>query len=159
MPITRDEFRSALSRFPSGITVITSTDSSGVFHGITVSAFCSVSLEPPLILACIEKTTSSHDAIAATGTFAANVLAAQQEELSERFAIPFTDKFIGVNFRIGLGGVPVLDDALVALECNLHQSYDGGDHTIFVGEVERVQIRDGDPLVYFHGNYRDLLQS
>lgn len=159
MPITRDEFRSALSRFPSGITVITSTDSSGAFHGITVSAFCSVSLEPPLVLACIEKTTGSHDALQATGRFAVNVLAARQDELSDRFAIPFTDKFIGVNFRIGLGGVPILEDALVSLECNLHRSYDGGDHTIFVGEVERAQIRDGDPLVYFHGNYRDLLQS
>jgi flavin reductase (DIM6/NTAB) family NADH-FMN oxidoreductase RutF len=117
-----------------------------------------VSLEPPLILACIEKTTGSHDAIVESGKFAANVLGARQDELSERFSIPFTDKFIGVSFRVGLGGIPILNDALVTLECNLHRSYDGGDHTIFVGEVERAEIRDGDPLVYFHGNYRDLLQ-
>lgn len=156
MPVTSDEFRAALSRFPSGITVVTSIDSSGVFHGITVSAFCSVSLEPPLILACIEKTTGSHNALISSGKFAVNILAARQDELSERFALPLPDKFEGVNFRVGIGGVPLLEDSLASLECVLRDAFDGGDHTIFVGEVEEVTIRDGDPLVYYQGSYRDL---
>lgn len=157
MPVTPDEFRAALSRFPSGITVVTSTDSSGVPHGITVSAFCSVSLEPPLVLVCIEKSTGSHRALLERGVFVVNFLAAGQDVISERFSLTHIDKFEDVSSRDGIGGVPVLEDALVALECRLHSSCDGGDHTIFVGEVEDVTIRDGAPLVYFHGGYRDLL--
>jgi flavin reductase (DIM6/NTAB) family NADH-FMN oxidoreductase RutF len=156
MPVTPDDFRAALSRFPSGITVVTSCDSAGDPHGITVSAFCSVSLEPPLVLACIEKTTGSHEAINETNIFAVNILGAGQDEVSERFSLPSSDKFAGVDLRTGNGGVPLLTDALVVLECRLRSAYDGGDHTIFVGEVDDVAIKDGNPLVYFHGLYRDL---
>lgn len=159
MPVTPDDFRAALSRFPSGITVVTSVDSSGMPHGITVSAFCSVSLEPPLILVCVEKTTGSHNALLESGIFVVNFLAAGQDELSERFSLTEIDKFEGVGFRAGVGGVPVLEDALVTLECVLRDAFDGGDHTIFVGEVESVSIRDGDPLVYFQSNYCDLLDA
>jgi len=157
MPVTPDDFRAALSRFPSGITVVTSCTTGGDLHGITVSAFSSVSLNPPLILVCIEKTTGSHAAIKESGFFVANILAAGQDEISERFALPFSDKFDGVNYREGIGGAPVLALALVSLECRLANAFDGGDHTIFVGEVENVSVKDGQPLVYFHGNYRDLL--
>lgn len=156
MPASPDEFRAALSRFPSGITVVTSRDESGDLHGITVSAFCSVSLTPPLILVCIEKTTGSHLALRDSGVFVVNILAAGEDELSERFSLPAPDKFDGIKFRIGSGGAPVLEDSLVALECRLKNAYDGGDHTIFVGQVENVSIKDGSPLIYFHGHYRDL---
>lgn len=157
MPVTPDEFRAALSRFPSGITVVTSVDATGLAHGITVSSFCSVSLRPPLVLVCIEKTAGSHESVQQTGFFAVNFLAAGQDELSRRFSLPVTDKFDDVAVRTGLGGAPVLGDALVTLECRLQSVFDGGDHSIFVGLVEEVEIRDGEPLVYFHGNYRDLL--
>ena len=157
MPVTPAEFRSALSRFPSGITVVTSRGREGTFYGITVSAFCSVSLNPPLILICIEKTTVSHMAIESSESFVVNILAQDDEELSERFAIPASNKFEGLSYRPGVDGVPVLDDALVALECRLRNGFDGGDHTIFVGLVEKVSIKDGKPLVYFHGNYQDLV--
>ena len=157
MPVNPEDFRAALSRFPSGITVVTSRGAGGEPHGITVSAFCSVSLNPPLVLACIEKTTGSHTAIKESGVFAVNILAAGQDELSERFSLPFADKFEGIGYRNGLGNVQVLSDALVALECRLENAFDGGDHSIFVGLVENVSIRDGEPLVYFHGSYRDLL--
>jgi len=158
MPVTQDEFRAALSRFPSGITVVTSHGTAGQLHGLTVSAFCSVSLNPPLILVCIEKTTASHVAIQASRSFAVNILtAAGGEELSERFSLPVLDKFEGISYRSGLDGVPVLNDALAALECRLENAFDGGDHTIFVGLVEKVAIKDGRPLVYFHGSYHDLL--
>jgi flavin reductase (DIM6/NTAB) family NADH-FMN oxidoreductase RutF len=156
MPVTPDDFRAALSRFPSGITVVTSRGSAGDLHGITVSAFCSVSLDPPLILVCIEKTTGSHDTINETNIFAVNILGAGQDDLSERFSLPSLDKFGGIELRTGSGGLPLLVDALVVLECRVRNVYDGGDHSIFVGEVEEVLIRDGNPLVYFHGLYRDL---
>ncbi|MEO8572330.1 MAG: flavin reductase family protein [Pyrinomonadaceae bacterium] len=159
MPVTLDDFRAALSRFPSGITVVTSRAADGDLHGITVSAFCSVSLNPPLVLACIEKTTGSYHAIQATGYFVVNILAAGQDELSERFSLPVPDKFEGVKYTAGIGEVPVLAAALVTLECRLANAFDGGDHMVFVGEVENVSIKDGDPLVYFHGNYRDLLDA
>ena len=157
MPVTQDEFRAALSRFPSGITIVTSRGSARELHGITVSAFCSVSLDPPLVLICIEKTTSSHTAIEGSRCFAVNILPAGAEQLSERFSLPTADKFEGVNFREGLDGLPVLEEALVAIECRLENAFDGGDHTIFVGLVEKASIRDGKPLVYFHGGYHDLL--
>jgi flavin reductase (DIM6/NTAB) family NADH-FMN oxidoreductase RutF len=156
MPVTPAEFRAALSRFPSGITVVTSRGREGTFYGITVSAFCSVSLNPPLVLVCIEKTTVSHMAIESSQSFVVNILAQEDEGLSEHFAIPAPNKFEGLGYRIGLEGVPVLDDALVALECRLRSEFDGGDHTIFVGLVEKVSIKDGKPLVYFHGNYLEL---
>lgn len=159
MPVTPDNFRAALSKFASGITVVTSRAAAGDFHGITVSAFCSVSLTPPLVLVCIEKTTGSHVAIKESGFFVANILAAGQDEMSERFSLPAADKFDGVSHRIGVRGVPILTDALAALECRMENSFDGGDHTIFVAAVEEVSIKDGAPLVYFHGEYRDLLGS
>ena len=156
MPVNSDEFRAALSRFPSGITVVTSRDAADDVHGITVSAFCSVSLNPPLILVCIEKTTGSHDAIRDTGVFVVNILAEGQGDISERFSLPTWDKFNGIEVRAGLSSVPILTDALVALECTLRSAFDGGDHTIFVGSVESVSIKEGAPLVYCHGAYRDL---
>ncbi len=110
-----------------------------------------------MVLVCIEKTAGSHDVLHDSGLFAVNFLAAGQEGLSERFALALQDKFYDVPIVLGSTGLPILGDSLVALECRLQNSCDGGDHTIFVGMVEDVHIRDGDPLVYFHGNYRDLL--
>ena len=154
--IGRDEFRAALSRFPSGVTVVTTKDAEGRFHGITVSAFASVSLEPPMILVCIEKTTGSHYAFQESEFFVVNVLAEGQEDLSNRFASQITDKFDALGYRLGIGEIPVLEDALVTLECRLVYSHEGGDHTIFVGLIEKSAIKDEKPLVYWHGNYRKL---
>lgn len=155
--IGKDEFRAALSRFPSGVTIVTTRDASGRFHGITVSAFSSVSLEPPMILVCIEKTTGSHYALQTSEFFAVNILSEEQEHLSNRFASQISDKFDTVDYRLGLGEVPVLSDALVALECRLAYAHEGGDHTIFVGVVEKTEIKDDvNPLVYWHSNYRKL---
>jgi flavin reductase ActVB len=159
MPVNPDLFRAALSRFPSGVTVVTSRGSAGDLHGITVSAFCSVSLEPPLVLVCIENTAGSYGALKESGIFIVNILGRGQDDVSERFSLPYPDRFEGVPSRVGIGDVPILETALVVLECRLRDAFDGGDHTIFVGEVESASIRDGEPLVYFHGNYRDLLES
>jgi flavin reductase (DIM6/NTAB) family NADH-FMN oxidoreductase RutF len=136
--------------------VVTTNDASGLPHGITVSSFCSVSLVPPLVLICIEKTSASHDSFGESGVFVVNVLSGSQQRLSERFAEPSEDKFTDVDFENGLFNVPVLKDALANIECRLTHTYDSGDHTIFVGSVERVTVRDGSPLVYFEGDYTRL---
>lgn len=153
MPVTPDEFRHALSHFASGVAVVSTKDTADRLHGITVSAFCSVSLEPPMVLICVEKTTASHYAFLESGVFVVNILDGSQSNLSERFAAPYTEKFDDSEFRPGIEGLPVLKDALASLECRLASAFDGGDHTIFVATVEYVTVRDGDPLVYFKGEY------
>ena len=156
MAISREEFRAALGRFASGVTVVTTRDDSGKLFGITVSAFCSVSLEPPLILVCIEKNAGSHHAFLQSKAFVVNVLREDQDQLSNHFASHLEDKFSGVEYVSGIEDLPVLADALVNLECRLHNFHEGGDHTIFVGEIETATIRDENPLVYWHGNYRRI---
>ena len=158
MPVTEDEFRAALSHFASGVTVVTTRDGAGNFHGITVSSFCSVSLKPPMILVCIEKTTGSHYAFNESDHFVVNILDVSQKEVSERFASTLPNKFDGVEFELNLGGMPVLTGCVANLECRLRMAWDGGDHTIFVGEVEKVTVFSGDPLVYFYGDYRRIAE-
>jgi flavin reductase (DIM6/NTAB) family NADH-FMN oxidoreductase RutF len=156
MPISKEDFRAALGRFASGITVVTSIDRQKRFHGMTVSAFCSVSLEPPLVLVSISKDTGSHYAIAQGGKFVVNILQEGQAELSERFAAPLPDRFSETGHVETAGGLPLLKGALANLECSLRHSYDGGDHTIYVGEVERVHLADGRPLLHFRGEYKKI---
>ncbi|MEP6945733.1 MAG: flavin reductase family protein [Acidobacteriota bacterium] len=156
MALSSIEFRAALSNFASGVTVVTTTDAAGRMHGITVSAFCSVSLDPPMVLICIEKTTASHYAFEESEIFVVNILAAHQRDVSERFASPYLDKFAGVDFEVGMLGAPILSGALVNLECRLRHSLNGGDHSIFVGEVEDARFDSGQPLVYFAGEYSEL---
>ena len=154
--ITEDEFRAALSRFASGVTVVTTKDKEGRVYGITVSAFCSVSLVPPLVLICVEKQTASHYAIKENEFFVVNVLREDQQHLSEQFASRLPDRFDGIEFLENSNGSPILKDALGNLECHLIYSYNAGDHTIFVGEVKKSHIADGNPLIYFRGSYRNL---
>jgi flavin reductase (DIM6/NTAB) family NADH-FMN oxidoreductase RutF len=159
MSISKEEFRSALSRFASGVTVVTTKDGNGKLYGITVSAFCSVSLAPPLVLICIEKNTGSHHAFEQSRVFVVNILRENQQHISDRFASPLDDKFSEISYRSGIEDLPVLEDALVNLECRLSHSYEGGDHTIFVGEVEKATVNGVEPLLYFHGNYRKINNS
>lgn len=154
--INKDEFRAALGRFASGVTVITSKDAGGGLHGITVSAFCSVSLDPPLVLICIDKNTGTHHALQETDAFVVNVLSDDQQHLSDRFASYLPHKFDQVAHTLGINDLPVITDALANLECVIVQRFDGGDHTIYVGQIERATVGDGEPLIYFHGNYRKL---
>lgn len=155
MAITSEDFRAALSRFPSGVTVITTRDGER-FHGITVSAFCSLSLDPPRVLICVEKTTGSHPALGSSRAFVVNVLGSGQRDLSERFASIVENKFEGLDFETGLDGIPVLLGCLATLECRITDTHDGGDHSIFVGEVEKATVNDGDPILYFRGDYRAI---
>ena len=156
MSISQQEFRDALGCFASGVTVVTTRDGEGNLHGMTVSAFSSVSMEPPLILVCIDKATASHYAFEEAGKFAVNILEENQKEISSHFATPLPDKFADIDFTQNGEDIPLLSDALVNLECSLRNTFDGGDHTIFIGEIENAVIRDGKPLVYCHGDYRRL---
>lgn len=106
-----------------------------------------------MVLICIEKSTFSHYAFEESGVFVVNILRESQSSISERFAAPFSDKFEEIEYYPGIEGVPVLTDALASLECRQTFSYHGGDHSIFVGQVENVRVQDGDPLVYFRGEY------
>jgi len=156
MAVTQTEFRAALRLFAAGVTVVTSRDEDGQACGMTASAFASVSLEPPLILVCVDHAATAHPALARHGWFAVNVLRRDQEYLSRQFAASGGDKFAGVAFREGLVGLPVLEDVLTVLECRVTSCHEAGDHTIFVGRVERVTSAGGPPLIYFQGTYHHL---
>lgn len=156
MAITKEEFRAALGRFASGVTVVTTKDNSGKLFGITVSAFCSVSLEPPLVLVCIEKRAGSHHAFQESEAFVVNILSEAQQSISNHFASHIDDKFAGVEYSSGIADLPVLKDCSANLECRLHQVSEGGDHTIFIGEIEKATITEENPLVYWHSKYREL---
>lgn len=151
-------FRRTLGSFASGVTVITTHDpASGKPVGVTVSAFSSVSMDPPLVLFCLDKRSASLLSFNANGHFAANILAANQVELSNRFASKAEDKWDGVSHRPGLAEVPVLAGTAAHLECTVVKEVDGGDHMIIIGQVEAASYnQDLQPLVYCRGGYAEL---
>ena len=151
--ISPADFRHVLSHFASGVTVVTTTDSDTRPAGLTASAFTSVSLDPPLILVCVDHKSQTYPALLERGRFAVNILTADQSDLSKRFASTRLDKFTDVRFHASESGLPLLDDALAFLECSTVNTHVEGDHTIFVGLVERAGTGSGDPLLYFRGRY------
>lgn len=155
MPVDEAEFKLAMSHFASGVTVVT-TEVDGRLYGMTVASFTSLSLRPPLVLVCIEKTVKTHDAIAAARKFGVSILSSEQETISARFASRTEDKFSGLNLRRGSLGVPLIADALTTLECSVYDQLPGGDHSIFVGEVVDARTREGVPLLYFRSGYREM---
>ncbi len=146
-------FRDALGRFATGITVITTRGRRGNLHGLTANSFSALSLEPPLVLWCLNKQSPSCNAFELCSHFAINVLTSSQRNLSQRFATSSNDKFNEIIWHEGLGGAPVLPNALASFECRNVTRYEGGDHLIFVGEVERFSHTDGQPLLYNSGRY------
>jgi flavin reductase (DIM6/NTAB) family NADH-FMN oxidoreductase RutF len=156
LSVTPDEFRSVLGRFPSGVTVVTTKDEDGSDEGMTVSAFSSVSLDPPLVLICIEKTASAYKALTTASGFVVNVLSASQEQIARRFSIIDIDRFEGVGYSRSPNGLAVLDDVLGVIECATFAMHDAGDHTIIVGEVEAARAQSGTPLLYYRGGYAQL---
>jgi flavin reductase (DIM6/NTAB) family NADH-FMN oxidoreductase RutF len=155
MPIDEARFRQAMGYFASGVSIITS-EHQGVLYGMTVSSFASLSLRPPLVLICIDKAVPSHDGIKQAGQFVVNILDKRQEHLSRRFATTADDKFKGVAWHSGTLGLPVLDRVLAVIECRLYTVFDGGDHTIYVGEVIDASIDEGTPLLYYRRGYHEL---
>ncbi|CAA7623668.1 Flavin-dependent monooxygenase, reductase subunit HsaB [Candidatus Terasakiella magnetica] len=158
MSLDSRSFRKALGCFASGVTVVTTLiPGSNDPVGVTVSAFSSLSLDPPLVLFCLGNQTSSLESFKSFGHFAINILSEHQRDMSIRFASRNEDKWQGVNWTKGASGVPLLGGCLASLECSLSQVVDGGDHKIFIGKVERITHQEGgSPLIYFRGSYLEL---
>ncbi|MET1025794.1 MAG: flavin reductase family protein [Dongiaceae bacterium] len=157
MPIDQREFREALGRFATGITVVTTRATSGELLGLTVNSFNSVSLEPPLVLFSLDKSTLSLRAFEEAGGFAINVLSDTQMDVSRGFAQTLGNKWDGVDFESWETGSPILSDCLANFDCRTHAIHDGGDHRIFIGEVLRFNAdTEGNPLLYFRGSYAGL---
>jgi flavin reductase (DIM6/NTAB) family NADH-FMN oxidoreductase RutF/DNA-binding GntR family transcriptional regulator len=155
--LTPEEFRDVIGHFASGVTVITAAHD-GEYKGTTASAVSSLSLEPPMVLICLNKTSSTATAVGAAGRFAVNILGEDQAEEAMRFAKPARagDKFAGVAVDTGEHGEPLLADALSTLECNVAEQVTGGTHLVFLAEVERASARTGAPLAYFRGKFGRL---
>jgi len=149
-------FRDALGVFATGVTVVTTRMPDGTCAGLTVSSFNSVSLNPPLIVWSLSLESPNLKAFLDCEYYAVNVLAADQVELSRRFALPMIDKFAGLEFEQGIGGVPLLRDCCGRFECRNALRHDGGDHLIFIGLVERFAWEDRPPLLFQGGRYRAL---
>ena len=148
---TTQDFRAALGLFATGVTIITTRDAAGQPVGITANSFNSVSLAPPLVLWSLSRLAGSMPTFERGSHYAINILAADQHALAERFSGKGIDRFAGLAFREGAGGVPVLEGAVAVFECANRSQYEEGDHVIFVGQVEHCSRREGAPPLIFHG--------
>lgn len=155
MGVDSVEFRRVLGHLPTGVTVVASVDPrSDTPCGLTANAVTSVSLEPPLVLVCVDRAADTHACIEAAGFFSINILMAEQEGLARRFAAwDVAEKFRDVPFRTVATGAPVIENVLAWVDCWTHAAYPGGDHTIYVGEVVAADARPGLPLVFYRGGY------
>jgi flavin reductase (DIM6/NTAB) family NADH-FMN oxidoreductase RutF len=154
--VAPDQFRQLLGRFATGVTVLTARASDGRPVGMTASSVASVSLHPPLVLVSVDRRHEMHAALEGGRHFVLNVLAADQEALSRRFAAETDDRFDRVAYRENRHGVPVLDRVVASIECEKHATAPGGDHTIFVGLVTGGAVTDRRPLLYYRSGYAGL---
>jgi flavin reductase (DIM6/NTAB) family NADH-FMN oxidoreductase RutF len=153
MSVDPASFRRALGQFASGVTVVTTRDASGRPHGLTVSAFCSVSLHPPLVLVCIDHRSEANAGMRESGFFAVSVLGEDQEDVSRRFAAHGRAKAEGFPFLQGKHGLPLVPGALAHVECRVRSFHDEGDHAVWVGEVRTLAAHPGRPLLHHAGAY------
>lgn len=156
MAIDRNELRRVMGHFATGVTVITTHSEDGKPFGLTANAFSSVSLDPPLLLVCVDKKAESYPYFEQSKVFTVNILSDGQEALSRRFAVSGGAKFEGVAYHMGANGAPILEGSLAYMECTLYASYDGGDHTIYLGEVQQAETVERKPLLFYRGGYREL---
>ena len=159
MPISSEDFRDVLRHFPSGVTVVTIKPyGSDEVHGLTVSAFASISPEPPLILISIDHRAHAYPMMETAGTtFAVNILSHDQMEISNRFAwLKDEDRFAGLETFTLSSGAPLLHGGLACLDCRVHSAFEAGNHTLFIGEVIAVRLGTGLPLLYYDRGYRQL---
>jgi flavin reductase (DIM6/NTAB) family NADH-FMN oxidoreductase RutF len=160
MPIPIDQFKHIMRQWVSGVTIV-SMRSGDWLHGLTVSGFLSVSLEPPLVLISIGQELQSHATLKKSGAFAVNFLSEEQRTLSDRFAgrLGDVDRFDGVPYRTAETGSPILQECLAWLDCRIVASYAAGDHTLYIGEVVAAgtqEQEEGRPLLYWNADYRRL---
>jgi flavin reductase (DIM6/NTAB) family NADH-FMN oxidoreductase RutF len=155
--LSPDDFKQALARWASGVTIVTARHGREV-HGMTVSAFSSVSLEPPLVLVCADKSSNTNALIQRAAVFTVNVLARGQDSLSNKFASKKDEwrRFDGLECPDGATGCPRIPGAAVALDCTVEQTIDAGDHLVYIGRVQDVAFSDAAPLVYYRSSYRTL---
>jgi flavin reductase (DIM6/NTAB) family NADH-FMN oxidoreductase RutF len=161
MAVDQALFRQLAGSFATGVTVIT-TGAEGSFRGMTANAFSSLSLDPPLVLVCVDKSAETLAVLKAAGRFNVNILSSEQEQLSRNFArkeSPEAHGLTGIDYRLGELGLPVLNGSLAYLECEVVEQYEGGDHIIFVGEVTHGELGASEqPLLYFRGRYRAVTE-
>jgi flavin reductase (DIM6/NTAB) family NADH-FMN oxidoreductase RutF len=164
-PVPADEFthidtwlyRRTCAQFVTGITVVTTLDSDGHPHGMTVNSFSSVSLDPPLVLVSIDLKNAILGHFISSSWFAINILAEHQEDLSRRFSSASENRFLEVSWHAGTSGTPLLNGVLAHLECSVVRTFEAGDHTVLIGEVRRAGYTEGKPLVFFDSAYRQVL--
>jgi flavin reductase (DIM6/NTAB) family NADH-FMN oxidoreductase RutF len=156
MAIEPADFRRALAQFASGVTAVTTRDAEGKPLGLTVTAFSSVSLDPPLVLICVDERSETHAAFRHSRAFGVSVLSEDQEDVSRQFAWGGPQKFEKTALAEGVTGMPLVSGALAHLECRLVAAHAAGDHTIYVGEIVALSARPGRPLLYHQGRYRRL---
>ncbi len=149
-------FRAALSRFASGVTVLTTRTADGRDAGMTATAFSSLSLDPPLVLACVDRTASMLSPLEQASHLAVHLLSEDQEALSRRFAADEADRFRGLEVTRGLEGLPLLGGCLGRLQCRITGRHPEGDHVIIIGEVLEAEAAEGSPLLYFRSRYGRL---
>jgi flavin reductase (DIM6/NTAB) family NADH-FMN oxidoreductase RutF len=161
MAVSGDEFKQALQHWASGVAVVTSHSEKFGVQGMTVTAFSSVSINPPLILVCINESADTGDGIQESGYFAVNVLNSDQQEVSNQFAGGSSQqqRFENTAWHLESPGVPVLDDSIASLTCKVVNKIHAGTHFIIIGEVQSTLCRPGDPLIYYRGTYRKLLTN
>ena len=160
MSLSPAEFRRAMGTFATGVTIIT-LDLGDEIHGMTANAVASVSLDPLLLLVCVDHTARTHAHLHARKRFGINILAENQRRISEYYALrasahEHAEAEAGAHFDRTLQGTPILHGALAYLECRLKSVQDAGDHTVFIAEVEDVVVREGEPLLFFRGKYRRI---
>lgn len=153
MPVDEASFRLVLSQFATGVTVVLTRDAAGAPAGLTVNAFTSVSLHPPMVLVCVSHRSDAHDALKESGIFGVSVLGADQADVSRRFAWRGPEKFEGFVLEHGETGALLVPGAVAQLECALAAAHTAGDHTICVGEVKVLRASPGPPLLYHRGGY------
>jgi len=161
MTVSGNHLRRLMRKWATGVTLVTAMDSNGP-HGMTVSSFTAISLEPPLILVALERGARTHQMVEQVGRFAVVILRAEQRELAKRFAGGIDDgdsRFEGVSYSLTLGGAPIPPDPLAYFDCQLLEAHPAGTHTVFLGLVTGGQAaRSGSPLVYYNRDYRDLVE-
>ena len=160
MPITAEEFKTALATRAGGVAIVTSRAGEEI-HGMTVTDWAGVSVDPPLALVCADKCSNTLGVIEKGQCFAINVLAAGQDALSNKFASKKDEwkRFEGLDFETGPTGAPLLAEAITTLDCAVVAAHEAGDHWIFVGRIEQVTLRDGEPLIYYGGAYRRVVAA
>lgn len=147
--------REVMSAYPTGVTIVAGRDADGSPYGLTVNSFTSVSLDPPLILVCIDHTSSSHARLVAAPAFTVNVLAAGQRDVAYRFASePSEGRFDELEWTPAESGAPIIEGSAAWIECSAHEVVRGGDHSIVVGRVERSAVTDRPALVFHRGRLR-----